>query len=386
MANSRNFSFDSAWKARSTFFDDGLSPDDHVPREVSHSWTRCRDFGLSEHEKLAFEPVHESDLRDGGERNRSLVTAADEQIKRLGLATRGTGYAALLTDVRGHALLVSGDVEVHGTLLRRALRAGVNLSEAAIGTSAMVTAIHERRPARIYGPEHFCLQMQSIYCAAAPIFGINGDVIGAVDISSDMAPPNFDALAIVKEAAHTIQRSILRAIPAMMHLRLHWDGCTYAAGALIAVGPDGEIIAMDESARALLGLRDRPGPIGFANVFDRMFGGVADIVSSGRVAEIRRLGGLRFTARLDDSSNPRMSASRLPLACADGEGPDFASMRAIAALESGISNRSPNDLKSLETQAMIDALLESRGNISAAARQLGISRATIHRRLRREDV
>ena len=81
------------------------------------------------------------------ERNRALVSAARPVIDRLSRAIADTRYFAVLTDAEG--IVVDVGVLPDGTddasrYARNIARIGVDLSERAIGTSAIGTALAEQ--------------------------------------------------------------------------------------------------------------------------------------------------------------------------------------------------------------------------------------------------
>lgn len=64
------------------------------------------------------------------------------------------------------------------------LQPGGRWLEATIGTNAIGTALHLKRPVAITGVEHFCEEIQRWSCAAAPVTDpANGRLIGVIDVS-----------------------------------------------------------------------------------------------------------------------------------------------------------------------------------------------------------
>jgi DNA-binding NtrC family response regulator len=59
----------------------------------------------------------------------------------------------------------------------------------------------------------------------------------------------------------------------------------------------------------------------------------------------------------------------------------MASSRAISAVKTLEEKSSPLDLRETEKKLIMQALATTNGNVTAAAKQLGISRRTLHRKI-----
>ena len=101
------------------------------------SWQRCSQSGRQENEPIVFQPVDRSRSQQLLDANGELLAAARPELSDLAAAVASAGYAVLLTDRHGNALAVDGAIAQRSHPLRAAFRAGVDLSEGAIGTNAM---------------------------------------------------------------------------------------------------------------------------------------------------------------------------------------------------------------------------------------------------------
>ncbi|CAD6560666.1 hypothetical protein LMG28727_07225 [Paraburkholderia kirstenboschensis] len=146
---------ESIWRARRAFFDEGCARPEQIGDALIRSWMRCGTFGRNVHENVEFTPVHHIEVTRLLERHRVLVNAAQPELASLARSVSEAGYAVLLTDAHGASLVVDGAINSHGAQLRHAFRVGVDLSEQAVGTSAMSVAMSEGRPTSICGAEHY---------------------------------------------------------------------------------------------------------------------------------------------------------------------------------------------------------------------------------------
>jgi sigma-54 dependent transcriptional regulator, acetoin dehydrogenase operon transcriptional activator AcoR len=129
---------EAIWSARRAFFEEGREVVGQIGDAVMRSWRRCNDQGRRVQDAVEFAPVDHASLQLLMERNRALLQVAQPELGSLARSVSDAGYAALLTDARGHALAVEGAISSHSAPLRHAFRAGVDLSEASIGTNARV--------------------------------------------------------------------------------------------------------------------------------------------------------------------------------------------------------------------------------------------------------
>jgi transcriptional regulator of acetoin/glycerol metabolism len=260
-------------QGRRMFFEEGMLPRGLVPDPVLRSWQRCTDVGYKIDESMSFNPVQRSAVDTLRARNRDLILAADPEFQRLVRVFGGDGYGILLTDADGFAVAVDGPVDRCGDLLRRALRPGVNLSEDSIGTNAMAAAMLEGQAVGIFGNEHYFSQNGSFQCVAAPIFGVNGELRGAIDVTRDTPLPPFGILSLMLDSAAAIEASLFRTVRATLKVGLRWRDAASDphALAMLAFGPDGEVVAASRSARRFLDLRGETSGLHHDDLFQGRF-------------------------------------------------------------------------------------------------------------------
>ena len=353
------------------------------PREdespLLRSWQRCHDAGMREHERVNFELVSRAMLSELDDQHAGLVQAARPETERLARALRGTGCVVLLFNTRGVVIDRLCHEAATSALLLAATRKGINLAERCVGTTAPAISLSEGVPYLVGRDAHFFANVRPFFCVAAPIDSPRGERLGALDITAYDNVPRFDLYSLVIDAAAAIENSLFAAAPDRLLVRFHprAELVGTALEGLLEVAGDGVVCGANRVAARLLCL-PRAALVGrpFAELFDRrlqsMFarppGQRADLV------EMLTHVGLQVQARFD--SAPRGAAP----AAAHGPLRVEAGMPADAADISLLPDRQPAKLHELERQAIDRALAAAGGNVSAAARQLGISRNTIYRR------
>jgi len=291
------------WLARRRFFDEGHEPTGLVSDPVLRGWKRCLDLGRSVHESVDFMLSERLALGQLMDRHATLMQAARPEMDALTGAVAKAGYAVLLTEAGGRVLFADGAGHTHNAAFRLAFRPGVDVSEEAIGSSAMSVALREGQATRLFGPEHFFAATQIFHCCAAPVFDPAGHVIATVDVSRDRPGMRDSALWLAQRCAERIERKLFLTRPACVHVELDLAQDTDAAWqpsqALLAIGEGGELIAASRHARQLLGLSQDVQGLHVDEVFDQRFPHWMDSThAQGEHSTLRMAGGVLLRARV----------------------------------------------------------------------------------------
>lgn len=268
-------------RAKQAFLDDGRLPSGMVNHLVLRSWKRCHDNGRSLTDRIEFDPVPQSRVRELLDQNAQLMAIAEPAMMQLAKAVGGSGYSVLLTDAQGTALAVRGAVDRLGQMMRKALRPGVDLSEQTVGTSAMAVALTEKRPIAILRNEHYLAQNHEFQCAAAPILDQFGNVIGSIDVSRDQRGPDCAAVSLVTSCAASIETALFMRVPAYATVYLHWTPDRHFPGqpsAMLTFDSNGRMVAINRACRALLGIRDGNHALDFQHFFHGRYGDFIDAI------------------------------------------------------------------------------------------------------------
>ena len=377
--------------ARQRYFEEGVRPSGLVSESVIQSWARCLQARRDPREAVSFNPVTASRVHSALARSRLLLEAAANELSQLESTLAGTACTAILTDPQG--------VVVHATrsaprndqvLMPLAGRLGVCLAEECVGTNAPGVTAHTGQASVVLGGEHFFGCVQVMHCAAAPIRDVRGQLAGVLDLSTESRPFGFDAAAVVALCATAIENRLLRA-QSKEHIVLHFQTAQGLLGtpmeALAGVASDGCLAWVNNAAARLLGL---PQP-GSALRADAVFG-----------LELHRLSAL--------TRRPEASSHRLPNGLnvwllARMQAPDgvrhpigLRGMPEPPALkpeprgkagtlpEPATDRPEPSGAATLRTAGLHlieQTLADCGGNVSMAARRLGVSRGLVYRHVRR---
>jgi hypothetical protein len=127
-------------------------------------------------------------------------------IPMLRAATSHAGQVAVLTDARGVALWADGDPEACERAAVAGFAPGHDLSEAAIGTNAIGTALVLEHPVQIFSAEHFNQSLHAWSCVAAPLYDPETHaLLGALDLSGSYRAAHPHSLALISLAASAVE-------------------------------------------------------------------------------------------------------------------------------------------------------------------------------------
>jgi len=233
-----------------------LPPPGTLAPTLARSWQRCLAAGL--HPCSApFGDSGPHGLDQAVERRRILLRRARPVMEYLHAHLRGSDSVVLLADEAGVVIDALGDAAFLERADRVALRPGACWDEAARGTNAIGTALAEATAVSVHGAEHFLAPHRFLTCAAAPVAGPEGRLLGVIDISGPHRTRPPHALGLVAAAGHMIERALFEAeAGGTLRLRLHpqAEGLGTLGEGLVALAEDGTVVAATPAGRSLLGL------------------------------------------------------------------------------------------------------------------------------------
>ncbi|QIL81060.1 histidine kinase [Diaphorobacter sp. HDW4A] len=339
---------------------------------IERSWRRCLAQGQRPQHHVAFDVVTAHSVRRTLDAQHLLLQAARPALEGLGRATASTRYFAILTDASGVVVDVSGAVDSTDPRAVAIARVGVDLSERSIGTSAISAALLERRAVWLHRGEHFYRDTSMYSCAGAPVFGPTGGCVGMLDLTGVEVVERPELRHLVARAARNIENALTLRTPHRLLVRLNWPGqlCAGDGDGLLCLDEDGYVTGANQAARRIVsGLAADGNSLHSDELFAMPVQLLFDAARRGRsgcgTLEVPLWSGLRVQVQ------------------AQIEGPGGSRDAAGMARERGVGQAVP--LKDIELAMVHQAVADARGNVAQAARALGISRATVYRKLRHKQ-
>lgn len=331
---------------------------------VERSWQRCLQLGLQPQQPVQFDVISAAQSQRALEANRRLLQSAQGIMQGLGKAIAHTGYFAILTNAEGIVLDTSGPIDPQDPRASLITRIGTDLSERRIGTTAIGAALAEQQAVWLHRGEHFFLDNTHYTCAGAPLFDPQGRCTGMLDLTGVDVPERTELKHLVMQSAAQIENALVLATRHQLMLRLNWPGhgLGSTADALLALDDDGFVTGANSVARQIVpGLGDAQASGVHANdLFGLPYQALFD--AAGRTdatLDVALRGGLRL----------RALATRAHHGGTQGDG--------------HCANGVP--MRQMQASMIRQAMEQAAGNVSDAARALGISRATLYRKLARKD-
>lgn len=224
---------------------------------IERSRQRSASYGIAESQKPDFSTLPKADLSLLLEQNRVLHTYALPVMETLYDQIVNTQSLVVLTDVNGLIVHTIGDDDFLEKASRVALNPGVAWSEESKGTNAIGTAIAEKAPALVHANEHYLRANHFLTCSAAPIFDVQGNVMGVLDVSGEQHSFHKHTMALVRMSAQMIENQLFSAtypdaITLHFHSRPEFIG-TLMEG-IASFTPGGRFLAANRSGLFQLGL------------------------------------------------------------------------------------------------------------------------------------
>lgn len=305
---------------------------DHVQASIARSdaahsalvasWRRSLQLHrLDPAERKAPRRLTEAELMLARQRMEPLARAAEASLNRLYLAVGGVGCCVMLADRNGIPIDRRGAVADDETFDEWGLWTGTVWSEDAEGTNGIGTCIAEQRALTIHRDQHFFSRNTLLSCTTAPVYDHEGNLAAALDVSSCRSDLTEGFVQLIAVAVGDAARRIEAENFRMVY----------------------------SSARILL-----------APVAERGAGAFIAVDADDLVVGATR------SARLALGITREALAKGL-----------------LAADLLGDAAKTSEDLDDAERGVVQRAIARTGGNVSAAAQNLGISRATLHRKLAR---
>jgi transcriptional regulator of acetoin/glycerol metabolism len=292
---------------------------------IAASWRRCLDvYGLSPDQAAKPRMLDQAAFRLARERMDHLIAASTDELDRLFQTVGRSGCCLVLADVQGVVLERRSSASDDVDFRRLGLWEQAEWSEQSVGTNGIGTALADERPVIIHRDQHFLSANIALSCATVPVRDHRGQVAAALDISTCRHDVTDLAMSILVQA---LRDAAVRVETNLFRMafpmaRIIMLPNTTTPAALLAVDGDDLVLGATRAARMAL--------------------------------------------QIDD----QVIAAGLPAADALKEKHHDAG----------------DDLIDAERSALKRVLSRAKGNVSRAAQLLGISRATLHRKMKRFDI
>lgn len=337
-----------------------------------------------------------ANLRDHLEPLESFLRIAKYGVRKLYERVHNANYVVLLTDSEGITIDYIG-TPVHDRELKKAgLYLGSVWTESEEGTCGVGTAIIDKKPILVHKREHFRAPNTTLTCSSAPIFDVDGKLLSILDASAMYSPDDrksqYLVLQFVTLGAEMIENAhflgsfknawVLQISGSQEFLQVETEE-------LIAFDGDGKILGINRRARQAFGSPHKTMPVDIDDLFEVT---VDQLIATGarnqQVIPLRVVNGKTlFFARV----RPPENRQQLPQTANAVPRPQPQPVKAApvielptASSETKLDRMAAADLP--ERDRIVATLRQHKWQVNAAARALGMARATIYRKMAKYNI
>ncbi|GAB4064110.1 sigma-54-dependent Fis family transcriptional regulator [Ancylobacter sonchi] len=219
------------------------------------SWLRCiEEYGLEPGACGAIPRVTHREINQARDALEDKLVIAYEEVDFLYSIVGRIGYCVTLTNADGVTVIERADRS--SRFYSDTERPGSVWSERHAGTNGVGTCLRDAAVTSVYQDEHFFADFIEMSCAAMPLFGPNGSLWAALNIT--VRNPNLHrethaiALEVVRKSAERLSEALFRRSYGNRTILKLWrpDG----SACLLAVDADHAVVGADAAARQLLSL------------------------------------------------------------------------------------------------------------------------------------
>ncbi|WP_335910402.1 sigma-54-dependent Fis family transcriptional regulator [Shewanella indica] len=228
----------------------------HYQSWLSASWQRCQGAGLNPAAIPDELRLNTAALDERRQRHGRLLQAVEHSALPLFNQLMGrTQSRLILSDPQGFVLQHWGVSRYSQKLANIALDTGVNWLEQYKGTNAIAAALSERQCVSVIGEQHFIKSHRFMSCTASPLFSPDGELLGALDITSEQQIHTPKTAILVSSLAQQLELALLCRLPgAAVRLDLAPQQALLHSGwqGVLVLDLDGRVLGANPMARQLL--------------------------------------------------------------------------------------------------------------------------------------
>ena len=276
-------------RARTALENSGRFAAGAVPEHIADSWHRCLQHGLDPTGEPLDADIGIQALRETRQKHEKLLMVVRPELELLSTQIAGTNHMTAFADSRGVVVDAIMDTEFSLSKCARAVRCGSIWDETHRGTNALGLALYTGRTSMVTGAEHYFSSHGQVSCVSTPIFDGQGQIVGLLDASSEVAARQFHTQALVELAASNIENRLFIEdhrgnIIVQFHPREEYLK-TQSVG-MISFDEDGKILGGNRRAAQFLNGLDFAAMSKFRDLFRTDFGANLSAMRNGETVRL----------------------------------------------------------------------------------------------------
>lgn len=237
-------------EVRRRFLDGHSLPADLLPPAVASSWERSRKAGLSPWDKRLTRRLRAHELSSV---DSWLAACAQPELDRLWGIFGGQDWALFCVNPEGVIVYAKHASAPDGV---DPLKVGKRVNEIDIGTTAPSCTLYEQQPFIVCGGMHYLKEFENFFCVSVPVFGVHGELVGAIDITGIGQRNASAVLEQLKIAAMAIESRLYSGLLDCQIVALQFDARLIGTPfqGLVAFDENGKFCAANKVAKKILGI------------------------------------------------------------------------------------------------------------------------------------
>ncbi|NHM31461.1 sigma 54-interacting transcriptional regulator [Bacillus sp. C11] len=191
--------------------------------------------------------------------NAELINTTLPLMNDIYQLVEGTGFMVVLCDRSGLLLKTLGDEDTLEKARAISFVEGADWSEEGVGTNAIGTCIKAEVPLQVFHHEHYMKICQEWTCSASPIFGLDGKLMGVLNMAGPYEKVHRHTLGMVVSTAKAVenlmklQEKIRRNELMQSYLEATMNSLTTG---IMLVNQQGEIIQANKTLQDMIQLKE----------------------------------------------------------------------------------------------------------------------------------
>ncbi len=359
-----------------------------LPREhILHAWQCARECGIDP-ARMRAPTVYDEQQIEQLLHTENLGIVGRKVLEKMSAVVEGTGHVMVLADDKGRIVYSVGHKKIQGELEKINFRPGGDWCQSVVGPNGIGTPLALAQPENINGSEHYCAGWKPWNCYGSPVHHpADHSLLGCIDITGPVHEFQSQGMALVVSIAQTIEAEL-----ALLHMQQREKLRQYFYH-FHQQHPNDSVMLVDSCGQLLEHTSDMPDLLGSERISSARRQFKQPFPALWRIMQTVMEAGHGCDAEIATHHYPYLDkCTLLPVQC------DAACSAALVIVtrspisQSEVRHTSPSpitplcaaqdNLQSIKDDVIQQALERNRGNVSMAARVLGINRSTIYRRMK----
>jgi len=179
-----------------------------VSSDILMSWKSCRKLGIDPVGNPKHMILKGPSLQKLLDENRDLLNASRPFLDQLSGFIKESCFTIGICSTDGCLLDVKSAHDINDIQMKLNWYPGVFWTETEAGNNIISTVLATRKPARIFGPQHYKKRYHHITASGAPVIGPAGALLGGIVLTGYYSSDNLHTLGMAAAVASAIENQL----------------------------------------------------------------------------------------------------------------------------------------------------------------------------------